>query len=225
MLLSGFFFACAGLTMCSAAAPAASSSQVLLPKPTGLYQVGRSVTELIDNSRTQPFAPDVEPRRLMITVFYPVSPQHPPTIGAYMPPETSRIEDVELSGFGLAAPNGTFEKVALHLASNKPIQNPTHQGPCHYSLVLFMPAEGTTRLFYSQIASAIASNGYTVVTIDTPYDVDVVEYPDGSVVGINLTMWNNPNTTALAQTAYLAIETRVEDVSFVLDSLSNTTLA
>ncbi|MCJ1238413.1 hypothetical protein MMC14_006402 [Varicellaria rhodocarpa] len=220
-----FSYLCVGLTVYSVAVLATSASQVILPKPSGFYNVGRSVTELIDNSRTQPFAPDVEPRRLMITVFYPVIPLHPATRGPYMPPETARIEDGELSADGLAAPNGTFERVALHLASNESIQNLTHRGPLHSSLVLFMPAEGTTRLFYSQIASTIASNGYTVVTIDAPYDVDVVEYPDGSIASFNQTLWGTNDTTALAQTAYTAIETRVEDVSFVLDSLSNTTLA
>ena len=209
----------------AAAARAMSATQVLLPKPSGPYQVGRSVTELIDKSRTQPFAPDVEPRRLVITVFYPVIPPHLATIGAYMPPEIARIEDGELSSFGLAAPNGTFEKVALHLASDDSIQNLPRQGPLRSLLVLFMPAQNTTRLFYSQIASTIASKGYTVVTIDAPYDVDVVEYPDGSVVSINETVWGTTNNTVLEQVAYIAIQTRVEDASFVLDSLSNTTLA
>lgn len=225
MLLLNLLLACTGLTACSAAALVASSSQVLLPKPTGFYQVGLSVAEMIDHSRTQPFAPDVEPRRLMISVFYPVVPQHPTIPGTYMPPETAHVEDVELSSEGLKAPKGTFEKVALNVASNKAYKNLTHQPPCQYPLAIFMPAEATTRLFYSQIVSTIASNGYIVVSIDAPYDVDVVEYPDGSLALINQTLWNNPNNTELAATGFLAIETRAQDVSFVLDQLSNKTLA
>jgi hypothetical protein len=142
-----------------------------------------------------------------------------------MPPETALIEDGELRELGLAAPNGTFGKLALQLASNEPIQNLTDQNSCQYPLVLFMPAEDTTRLFYSQMASTIVSTGYTVVSIDAPYDIDVVQYPDGSLANINLTLWDTNTTTALLETAYLAIETRVGDVSFVLDSLSNTSLA
>jgi hypothetical protein len=49
--------------------------------------------------------------------------------------------------------------------------------------------------------------GYTVVTIDAPDDIDVVEYPDGFVVYINETVWDTTNATQLAATAYLAIET------------------
>lgn len=225
MLLFTLLLAVSVLRMCSAAAFVRSPSPVLLPKPTGIYQVGRSVAtvaELINYSRTQPFVQDIGPIKLMISVFYPVIPQHHSTKGAYMPPETALFEDLELSGYGLAAPNGTFEKVALHLASNEPVQNLTDQPSCQYPLVLFMPAEGTTRLFYGQIASTIASTGYTVITIDAPYDVDVVQYPDNSLAIINETLWGTNNLTALNRTAYVAISSQVGDVSFVLDSLSNT---
>jgi hypothetical protein len=228
MLLLDILLACTGLTTCSAAAVAASSAQVLLPQPSGLYQVGRSTTEVIDKSRTQPFTPNgkVEPRKLMIDVFYPVVPQHPTVAGQYMLPETAGIEDTTLSSQGLKAPKGTFEKVALNLASNKAYQNLTHQPATHHPLVVFMGGEGTTRLFFQQLVSTIASNGYIVVNIDAPFDVDVVQYPDGSPLAIiNETLWNNPNQTELAATGFLAIQTRAQDVSFVLDQLANKTFA
>lgn len=209
----------------AAAASVACSSEALLPKPTGLFQVGRSVTEVIDNSRIQPFAPDEEPVKLEISIFYPVIAQAPLTSGAYMPPETARVEDLEYSSLGFATPNGTFKKLALNLADNQATSNLNHDSPFDSPLVLFMPALGTTRLLYSQIASTIASQGYTVVTIDSAYDVDIVEFSDGSVTMFNATLEEFTNLTAIAQGAYLAIQTRVDDVSFVLDSLSNATLA
>ncbi|KAF2416278.1 hypothetical protein EJ08DRAFT_684313 [Tothia fuscella] len=88
--------------------------------------------------------------------------------------------------------------------------------------------EGTGQsfsFFYSQIASTVASKGYTIVSIDVPYDVDVVEYTDGYVALFNQTLWGTNDTEALAKTAYTVISTRAEDVSFILHSLSNTTLA
>ncbi|KAF2792476.1 hypothetical protein K505DRAFT_362882 [Melanomma pulvis-pyrius CBS 109.77] len=97
----------------------------------------------------------------------------PPKPEPYKPPTTARIKDILLSSYGLTAPNGTFEKASLHIAS--PDRDGENIDPRHNSLVIFMP---TTRLFYSQIASTIASKGYTVVAIDAPYDVDIVEYPD-----------------------------------------------
>jgi hypothetical protein len=88
-----------------------------------------------------------------------------------------------------------------------------------------MPAERITRHFYNQIVSTIASTGYIVVSIDAAYDVDVVQYLDGSLALYNFTLWNTTDLTALNATGFLAIETRVGDVSFVLDSLSNATFA
>jgi hypothetical protein len=223
MLPSWYLLGYSSLTHAVAEA-AVSKSQIALPKPPGPFQVGRSVTELVDNSRIQPFTPykAVEPVRLMITVYYPVNSTNPTGMEQYMPLETARIEDLELSSIGLVAPNGTFEKVLVQVASEK---NTEKIDSRHNQLVVFMPGEGSSRLFYSQIASAVASKGYTVVSIDAPYDVDVVEYTDRSVAQFNLTRWGTNDTEVLAKTAYLAISTRADDVSFVLDSLSNTTLA
>ncbi|TVY32647.1 putative 1-alkyl-2-acetylglycerophosphocholine esterase [Lachnellula occidentalis] len=226
MLFSNPLLACAFLTICSASPTA--PSQIQLPKPVGKYEVGLSITELIDHNRTQPFAPNGTLVKLMISVFYPVTHKHHSISGAYMTTETALIEDNTLSSQGLAAPNGTFGKLTLQLASDQSIQSrkdkSTCENPVEYPLVLFMPGEGTTRLFYNQIASTVASRGYIVVTIDAPYDVDVVQYTDGSFAYINQTLWANDNPE-LANVALVAIQTRMDDVSFVLDSLSNTTLA
>ena len=164
--------------------------------------------------------------KLEISIFYPVIEQYPWTSGAYMPPETAQYEDSGYSEVGVATPNGTFERLALNLAEGAPFQNLTSEAPPSYPLAMFMPALGTTRLLYSQIASTIASQGYTVVTIDSAYDVDILEYSDGSIVQFNSTIFDMTNQTTLVQTAlYTAIQTRVADASFVLNSLSNTSFA
>jgi predicted dienelactone hydrolase len=58
------------------------------------------------------------------------------------------------------------------------------------------------------------------VTIDAAYDVDVVEYPDGSLALANTTIAN----AATISTIDLAVEVRAEDASFVLDQLTNKTV-
>src|SRR5947209_6353597 len=84
----------------------------------------------------------------------------------------------------------------------------------------FPRPEGTTPLFYSATAQTIASSCYIVVIIDAPYDVDVVEYPDGSLSVANTTVAN----AATISTIDLAVEVRTENASFVLDQLTNTTV-
>ncbi|KAI5235457.1 hypothetical protein E4T42_09706 [Aureobasidium subglaciale] len=180
-----------------------SPSQVVLPKPTGRYLVGQTASvELIDYSRVQPFAPGLEPIRLEISLFYPVTDQrhHKADFDAvaYFPAAVAQFEDAALSDIGLEV---------------------------DFPLAIFMPGEGTTRLWYSQIAATVASNGYIVITIDPPYNVDVVEYSDGSLVLLNKTLWDTEDFEALARTAYVGIQSQAQDVSFVFDQLSNVTLA
>ncbi|KAK4695280.1 hypothetical protein P7C71_g2449, partial [Lecanoromycetidae sp. Uapishka_2] len=192
---------------------AANAGQALLPKPNGRFQVSLGITELIDESRLQPFAPTIQPRRLMISLFHPVNSREQTSPIEYMPPETAAFEDdSESSQYGLESPNGTFEKLALQLAC----QSPQAHEQSHFPVVLFSPAEGTTRLFYSVIAQTIASSGYIVVTIDAPYDVDIVEYPDGLEALLNTTIAANPTIADID----LAVSVRAQDASFVLDELS-----
>lgn len=192
---------------------AATDGQLLLPKPNGTFEVGVGTMELID-SRIQPFAPTVQPRRLMVSLFYPVDSRCPTKPVNYFPPETAALEDdIERSQYALASPNGTFEKLALQVANEGPVTRDAHNFP----IVLFSPAEATNRLYYSVIAQTIASSGYIVVTVDAPYDVDVVEYPDGSVALLNSTIGPNPPVTVVE----LAVSVRAQAASFVLDQLRN----
>lgn len=191
-----------------------NASPLQLPKPNGAYQVGVGVMELIDKTRLSPFAPTAEHRKLMISCFYPVQHQtHTKPVG-YLPPKTAAFEDSsQKSLYGLDSPKGTFEKLALQLAV-QPAPKSSHST---FPVVLFSPAEGTTRLFYSVIAQTVASAGYIVVTIDSPNDVDIVQYPDGSTALLNTTIASDPTIANIN----LAVSTRAQDVSFVLDQLSD----
>ena len=195
----------------------AKADQVLLPKPDGAFEVGLSTMELIDKSRLQLFAPSVQQRHFMVSLFYPVHSRKSTTPANYMPPETAAFEDSsELSttgSAGLVSPNGTFERLALQVAGT----SPQTQGTLDFPIVLFSPGEATTRLFYIVIAQTIASSGYIVITMDAPHDVDIVEYPDGSVDLINTTVTN----AATIADADLAVSVRAQDASFVLDQLCN----
>jgi hypothetical protein len=194
------------------------TSQVLLPAPAGPFQVDVGQAELVF-LKNQPFAQTVQPRKLMVSAFYPVDSTQGTTPANYMPPETALYEDNELSSAGLTAPNGTFEKLALQLAGKNSGVYPGHGEPM-FPVVLFSGAEDTTRLFYSAIAQTVASSGYIVVTIDTPYDEDIVQYQDGSVALLNATVVNNPSPATID----LDVQVRAQDASFVLDQLTNKTV-
>jgi hypothetical protein len=87
-----------------------------------------------------------------------------------------------------------------------------------FPVVLYSPGLNTTRLFGSTIAQEIASHGFTTITIDHPYDVDVVEFPNGDVIlggRVIKPADINGSTASLEH----ALEVRAQDVSFVLDVL------
>ena len=76
---------------------------------------------------------------------------------------------------------------------------------------MFSPGAGTSRLYYGALAQSLASSGYAV-TIDHPYDADVVEFLDGTLVF-------NANITSDILSLGKTVSTRVSDASFALTQL------
>lgn len=198
-----------------------ASITVPLPKPSGPYGVASNTAKLVDLSRLDPFAPVQQPRAVMISVFYPVeSSSCTYSLRSYLPPRTAAFEDQHFASFGI--PNGTFESLAVQSCNTSPLA-PFYDQRKRHHVVLFSPALATTRLFYSAIAQSLASFGYVVVTIDHPYDADIVEFPDGSFV---LGTINGDDTAVGANsTISLDVTTRSQDAIFVLNELGKNSVA
>ena len=182
-----------------------------LPKPNGKYGVHLSTMKLTDETRIDPFASIHQFRSVMISAFYPVvlTDECRTRLVSYMLPATATIESQYYSQYGL--PTGTFEKLQLSLCKvDCRMTAPLDEFP----IVLFSPGLGNSRLLYSAIAQSIASSGNIVISIDHPYDANVVEYPDGTLVLA-------ANISSDAQIK-LDVNTRVKDASFILDQLSLT---
>jgi pimeloyl-ACP methyl ester carboxylesterase len=175
------------------------------PITLGNFSVSVTTAEIVDTSRQDPFAPTPQPRALMVSVFHPIIGGHcNSTSTPYMPVITATYEDAKYSSFGV--PDGTFRNLALELCP--PTDFPRNLQNC--PPILFSGALGTSRYLYSALAATVASKGYVVVTVDHPYDTDIVEFPSGAaVLGLNLSDAQIP----------LAVETRAKDLSFVLDQL------
>lgn len=123
------------------------------------------------------------------------------------PPATAAIEDSHFTG---TIPNGTFE--AFKLQACRDVDYGRTQDPRAFPVILFSPGAGTPRLYYGALAQSLASSGYAVITIDHPYDADVVEFPDGTLVF-------NANITLDIPSLKKVVLTRVSDASFVLTQL------
>ncbi|KAI9815230.1 MAG: hypothetical protein M1827_002710 [Pycnora praestabilis] len=190
----------------------------LLPAPTGTFGIDVHSIELVDPTRSiNPFAPDARPRAIEISLFYPVEASGGDTFTEmYMPPATAAYEDQKYEAMGF--PNGSiFEQLALQVAHKRSSHNSKD-----FPIVLFSPAQGDTRLIYSVLAQSIATQGFIVVTMDHPFDTDIVEYPNGTLIyGIDIDNYTIPQQEAWVEEALPA---RVADVSFILDQLQNSTV-
>ncbi|KIN06343.1 hypothetical protein OIDMADRAFT_38650 [Oidiodendron maius Zn] len=187
---------------------------ISFPPPIGHYNTSIVTAELVDHSRLDPYASTPQPRSLMISLFKPVSPSAcSPYQAPYMDPITAAFEDAEYAGFGVLP--GSVEALSMEICQRN---TRLDLSPGHfvkvptYPLILFSPGMGNTRLFYSAMAQQLASTGYIVVTVDHPYDADIVTFPDNStILAANIT-----TDDQIVEDLYV----RVQDISFVLDQLS-----
>ncbi|KAF2814926.1 uncharacterized protein BDZ99DRAFT_458889 [Mytilinidion resinicola] len=184
-------------------------ADIIIPKPAGQYKTYLNTMELVDTSRKDPYATDGSNRAIMVSIFYPIDPQGCPktSLVDYMPPKTAAFEDTD---FGL--PNGTFESMKLQTCT--PDHRNAIHDPRYYPLVIFSPGLGSPRFLGNAIAQSIASTGYAVVSIDHPYDTNIVEFPDGRVI-FGASIRNDSSNPEKA------VATRVADARFVLDQLSD----
>jgi pimeloyl-ACP methyl ester carboxylesterase len=215
---------CASLVLAAIFQPVAAT---LIPPPTGTYNTSVTTAALIDHSRLDPFAPTPQYRALMVSVFNPVPPAAcSPSFTPYMVSQTAKFEDAQFAQFGILP--GTFESLELqvcqpmtkykHASLPQPRPPDVHISlPQNYPIILFSGGLGGSRLFYSIIAQQISSTGYTVVTIDHPYDAGIVTFPENStILAANITTDDE---------IVLSLNTRAKDISFVLDQVSRSHVA
>lgn len=190
-------------------------SSALLPLVgTPRYDVAINSAALTDTDRLDPFAPDGSSRSIMVSNFSPIDQCHEKQVVPYMPPATASYQDTKFGAYGL--PNGSFPSLELETCRVGSIKRSTCS-PDGLPLVIFSGALATSRLLYTNILQNIAASGYLVVSVDHPYDSDIVEFPNGSVItGTNL------DSDADIE---LALLTRVADLDFVRSQMANKTIA
>ncbi|KAJ5414943.1 hypothetical protein N7509_000041 [Penicillium cosmopolitanum] len=166
-----------------------SVSAVVIPNSLGQYDVFYHTAKMVEKTRVDPFAPTHCKVALKKK--------------DYLPPATAEYYSELYGAYGL--PNGSLQSISFQACPELPRGH-----HLYFPVVIFSPALGTTRLFYNAIAQAVASAGYIVVSLDHPYDTEFLEFPDGSIVtAANISDAQVP----------LDLETRAQDVRFVLDQL------
>ncbi|KAL1859641.1 hypothetical protein Daus18300_009506 [Diaporthe australafricana] len=180
-----------------------------LPETSGPFPVGTVSFELVDDSRTDPLAPNLQNRDLMISLYYPTDTAACKNISfaPAFPPQTA-------AGFDVYAgvPTGTGASIISRSYLNAPLVD------SELPILIFGHGLGGSRLIYAAQLEDLASQGWIIVAVDHTYDAIAVEFPDGRLVPTRVPA--EPDLEYLE----LVLETRVADVKFVLDSLDNSTL-
>ena len=174
-----------------------AASALLVPPATGSYSVAMRVLPLEDKSRYDPYTPGQKRfRRVLLSVFLPILDKEkacPTQKVPYMTPAVAEAYGEQAMQLGF--PNTTFAVFEYELCDLCKLSVCT-QGP-KFPVLVFDPGLGESRLLYGARARSLASHGYVVVTVDHPYDANVVEFPDGDIV---LAAYiNDTNTTAIEQ--------------------------
>ena len=170
-----------------------------LPPPPGPYNT-TLVNVPLTESRLDPYAPTPMLRRIMLSIFTPVLPSEcDPILAPYMPAATATFYSTYLQQLNIQ--NASFESLRLRVCSSS-FSSPSNATSTVYPIVLFSPGSGASCLIYSYLAQSVASNGYTVITIDHPYDAPIVTYPDNSTITVapeSLTNVTNPPISAILE--------------------------
>jgi hypothetical protein len=180
---------------------------------TPQFDVAITSAALTDTDRLDPFAADGRARSIMVSAFTPIRNCRYKQLELYMPPITASFQDDKFGAYGL--PNGTLRSLSLEVCKNET----KNQNPCSdrsFPLVLFSGGLATSRLLYTSMLQNIAAAGYVVVSIDHPYDADIVEFSDGTIIaGIDI------SSDAAVD---LALATRADDLTFMRRQMANATI-
>ena len=178
-----------------------------LPEPTGPYPAGTASVWLTDTSRPDPWAPGVNARELMVSLWYPAVPSD----GRRAQYMTRAESGLQLTSRGITGiPPDTLSTVRTNAISDARPAGRQHSLP----LVVLSPGFTNSRSTLTALAEDLASHGYVVAGIDHTYESHATAFPDGRIT--TCLARDAPRRDRMEQVA----AGRAADVCFVLDELT-----
>ncbi|HUZ45368.1 MAG TPA: hypothetical protein VMW54_01900 [Terriglobia bacterium] len=142
--------------------------EVVLPKPTGPYAIGRSLFDWKDPNRKDPYSSSIgKDRELMVWLWYPAEPSPSAQPAQYIPSSWA----AELPWRPMTVP----AKVRVHAVANAPLAAKEKS----YPVLVFSTGFGNLPSDYTSLLEDLASSGYIVLGITNTYSAPVVRFPDG----------------------------------------------
>ena len=162
----------------SAAQPEAEKAQsTALPTPTGAFAIGRRSLALVDRLRPETMTTDPNDRReVLLNIWYPAEGSDRSSSAPYLDIDPQNpIFQTEYRRLGPQRLLG----VRTHATTDAPVARAQRE----YPVILFSHGLRTVSALYSTFLEELASHGYIVVGVESPYFSSAVRFPDGRIVG------------------------------------------
>lgn len=141
-----------------------AAQPVTLPAPGGPYQVGRSIVEWTDGTRTDPLAPQPgQPRELSVWLWYPGVPGPGARHAPYTPGAWAGLHVGGPATLG----ETSFTEVAGHSFADVPVS------AGRFPVVVLEPGMGLAAPQYTTLAENLASHGYLVAGVTPTYSANL----------------------------------------------------
>ncbi|PSN69375.1 hypothetical protein BS50DRAFT_619993 [Corynespora cassiicola Philippines] len=149
-------------------------SCLLLPPPTGTYHVGSKAHVLNKTTINDPVAPSGTGTSILINFYYPT---------------LRKSVEREYIWKGLSSlyeeyynlPKDSFGRIKARIGHDAPPLSPT---TCEHlnlpTLIWGPPFAGPPSQLFLGLFSELVSRGYTIVTVDHPYEQPFLQYPNGT---------------------------------------------
>jgi dienelactone hydrolase len=183
-----------------------------LPEPSGPHHVGSHIFRWTDNSRAETLTPDPsDHRQVIVQAWYPTDTTKGRAVPYFeaqdkLPGSVGGLPSFMYASFGAINTHATFDS---------PI-SPAHAA---WPVLVFSPGLSVPREAYTALCTDLASRGYVVIALSTPYESAPTVLAGGRVVGQTV----HPDIMGPAPHPELErlIDIRAADSSFVLDQLTS----
>ena len=153
----------------------ASADEILLPAPTGPYRVGRASFHRIDTSRPEIFTADPsDHRQVLFHIWYPAQPTGG-TVAPYIDPLPD--DEVFRKSYSFVGIENAM-KTRSHAFTGVKVSSAKRR----YPVIIFSHGLGRVSAHYTTFLENLASHGYVVVGVDSPFFSSILIMPDGRII-------------------------------------------
>jgi predicted dienelactone hydrolase len=149
------------------------AGRIVLPAPTGPYRVGRTSFHRIDSSRPEPITEDpTDHREVLFQIWYPAEPT-----GGTAAPYLDQLPDDEVFHYSFVGID-RLRMTYSHAFTDVRVSSAKRR----YPVIFFSHGLGRVAAHYTAFLENLASHGYIVVGVDSPYFSSALKMPDGRII-------------------------------------------